>query len=95
MVKHIVMYKLKHNTPENVKSLVEVFRSMEGKIEHLIKINVGADFLQSPRSYDVVLECVFDSMQTMELYACHPIHMKIVDYVKSVVEKSHSVDYII
>ncbi len=48
--------------------------------------------LRSQRSFDVVLVCKFDSMDDMEVYRTHEVHMPIMEYVKSVVEKSHSVD---
>ncbi|MDE5616570.1 MAG: Dabb family protein [Clostridia bacterium] len=94
MVKHIVMYKLKDSTPENAQALRDRFLSMEGKIDVLKEIQAGVDVLKSPRSFDVVLTCVFDSLDDMEIYKNHAVHIPVMEYVKSVVEVSHSVDYI-
>lgn len=92
MVKHIVMYKLKDPTLQNSEALRDKFMSMQGKIDVLREIWSGVDVLRSQRSFDVVLVCKFDSMDDMEVYRTHEVHMPIMEYVKSVVEKSHSVD---
>lgn len=95
MIKHIVMYKLTDPTADNVKALVDTFMSMAGKIPQLKSIIAGSDVLASERSFDVVLECEFDSLEDMAAYKSHEVHVPVVAYVKSVVAKSHSVDYII
>ena len=92
MVKHIVMYKLKDPTLQNAEALRDKFMSMQGKIDVLREIWSGVYVLRSQRSFDVVLVCKFDSMDDMEVYRTHEVHMPIMEYVKSVVEKSHSVD---
>ena len=95
MVKHIVMYKLKDSSLENAQALKDKFISMKVKIEVLKEIDAGVDVLKSARSFDVVLTCVFDSLEDMEIYKNHAVHIPVMEYVKSVVEVSHSVDYII
>ncbi|MDE6211397.1 MAG: Dabb family protein [Clostridia bacterium] len=94
MVKHIVMYKLKEPTEQNAIALQQKFLSMKGKIEVLRDIQSGVDVLRSDRSFDVVLICQFDSMEDMEIYRTHEVHLPIMAYVKSVVECSKSVDYV-
>ncbi len=94
MVKHIVMYKLKDSSLENAQALKDKFKSMKGKIEVLKEIDAGVDVLKSARSFDVVLTCVFDSLEDMEIYKNHAVHIPVMEYVKSVVEVSHSVDYV-
>ena len=59
MVKHIVMWKIKGtNGLTKEETAQEIKRSLEdlnGKIEGLLRLEVGIDFLQSEASYDVVL----------------------------------------
>ncbi len=94
MVKHIVMYKLKEPTEANKQALRDKFLSMKGKIDLLVDIQSGVDEIKSDRSFDVVLVCEFKSMEDLEKYRVHPVHLPVMAYVKSVVEKSHSVDYV-
>lgn len=93
MIKHIVMYKLKSPTNENKQAMVDKFLSMQGKIDVLKSVTAGYDFLQSARSFDVVLECVFESAEDMAAYQVHPVHIPVKEFVGGLVEKAHSVDY--
>lgn len=93
MIKHVVMYKLKERTVENQKNLVNKFMSMNGKIDVLKSIESGHDFLNDDRSYDVVLICEFETIEDFKIYQTHPVHLPVKAYVKSVIEKAHSIDF--
>ncbi|MGN0796652.1 MAG: Dabb family protein [Christensenellales bacterium] len=93
MIKHVVMYQLQDSSEESKDALVARFMSMQGKIEVLKSIEAGKDCLGSERSFDVVLICTFDSLADMQVYKEHPVHVPVMQYVKSVVVKSHSVDF--
>lgn len=93
MIKHIVMYKLKNPTAENCKAMVDKFMSMQGKIEVLKSVQAGSDILKRARSFDVCLECVFEKTEDMQTYQSHPVHIPVKEFVGSLVEKAHSVDY--
>ena len=81
MVKHIVMYKLKNPTEENINAMIDKFMSMKGKIDILKFIRAGGDFVKSARSYDVCLECEFENKADLEQYAVHPIHIPVTTYL--------------
>jgi len=93
MVRHIVLYFLKDKSVESKEALKQKFLSMKGKIEVLRDIEVGIDFMASPRSADVSLTCLFDSKEDLAVYADHPVHLPVKQYVQQVVEKSISCDY--
>ena len=93
MVRHIVLYFLKDKSPEAKEALKQKFLSMKGKIEVLKDIEVGIDFMASPRSADVSLTCLFESKEDLNIYAAHPVHIPVKQYVQQVVEKSISCDY--
>lgn len=93
MIKHIVLFKLKDRSSENVARAAQVLRDMEGKIEVLRSIEVGTDVLHSERSYDIALTTGFDSMDDLQAYQVHPVHQKVIEYMTSVRESSVSVDY--
>ena len=50
MVKHIVMFKLKENSPENLDLVLSTLKGLEGKIETLRMIEVGLDCNKSERA---------------------------------------------
>lgn len=93
MLKHIVMYKLKDNSAQAKKKLVDTFMSMKGKIKVLKGIESGADVLFSERSFDVALICTFDNINDLDVYQNDPIHLEVKKYVHSVKESAYSVDF--
>ena len=92
MVKHIVMYKLKN--PADADDMIARFLSMRGKIEVLRSLDAGKNEVESARAYDVALVCEFDSLEDLSIYANHPVHLPVKEYVHSVIEKAHSVDFV-
>lgn len=93
MVKHVVMYKLKDDCKDKADELIGRFLSMRGKIEGLVDMTSGKDFKREGRSYDVALVCTLESEEALEKYAVHPVHQPVLAYAKTVVERSHSVDF--
>ena len=47
MIKHIVCFKLKDNSLENCQKARDILMSMKGRVDTLIDIQVGIDFLHS------------------------------------------------
>ena len=92
MIKHVVMYKLKN--PADADEMISRFLSMRGKIEVLKSLYAGKNQVESGRAYDVALICEFDSLDDLNIYAGHPVHLPVKEFVHSVIEKAHSVDFI-
>ncbi|MFF2481534.1 Dabb family protein [Paenibacillus sp. NPDC058071] len=93
MITHIVFFKLKDGSPENVEKTAQVLRNMEGKIDVLKYIEVGIDVLHSERSYHIALITKFDSLDALNVYQVHPEHQKVIEYMTQVREASASVDF--
>lgn len=93
MITHIVLFKLKDRSPENVARTAAVLRDMEGKIDVLRHLEVGTDVLHSERSYDIALYTKFDSMEDLNAYQVHPVHKLVIEHMLTVREASVSVDY--
>lgn len=94
MIKHIVCFKLKDNSKENCEKTAEILKSMDGKVDLLRGIEVGIDFLHSPRSYDVILQVVLDDADALEAYQQDEYHCSVVKkHMHSVMESSVAIDY--
>ncbi|MBW5445038.1 Dabb family protein [Cohnella sp. CFH 77786] len=93
MITHIVLFKLKDRSPENIERTAQVLRDMEGKIEELLFIEVGIDVVHSERSYDIALTTRFESLEALQAYQVHPVHQKVIEHMSRVRESSISVDY--
>ncbi len=94
MIKHIVCFKLKDNSEENVKKTADILKSMEGKVDLIREIEVGTDFLHSDRSYDIILQVVLDDKKALDDYQNDEYHCSVVKkHMHAVREASIAVDY--
>lgn len=94
MVKHIVCFKLKDNSPAAKKEAKERLLSMRGKVGVAKDIEVGTDFLGSERSYDVILQVTLENRQALDEYQNDPYHCSYVKtYMHEKRSSSVSVDY--
>ena len=93
MIRHIVLFKIKEEYKSEIPQLVENFYGMKGKIEGVVDLEAGQDFLQSERSYDLALLTVFDSRAAFEAYQTHPVHMPVKKRMHEVRSASVSCDF--
>lgn len=94
MIKHTVCFKLKDNSPEECNKAAQILRSMDGNVELLRGIEVGVDFLHSPRSYDIILQVLLDDEKTLEEYQNDEYHCSVVKkHMHSVAESSVAIDF--
>ena len=94
MIKHIVCFKLKDNSYEKCLEAKEVLLSMKGNVSLLVDIKVGIDFLHSERSYDIILETVFNTKEDLAAYQVDKYHCEVVKkYMHAVREASIAIDY--
>lgn len=94
MITHIVFFKLKDKSAASIDAAREKLLSMDGRIELLRHLEVGADVIRSERSYDLALVTRFDSLDALQAYQVHPYHAgEILPYMKSVSESVVAVDY--
>jgi len=91
MVKHIVLFKLKNQ--EDRQRAIDAFYGMKGKIEGLIDLEAGEDFLFSERSYDVALVCTLKDKEALEFYQAHPVHQPVKKLMAEIRVSSIAVDY--
>lgn len=94
MIKHIVCFKLKDNSPEKKEEAKARLLSMKGNVNLLRDIEVGADFLGSQRSYDIILQVTLDDKNALDLYQKDEYHCSYVKtYMHQVMESSVAIDY--
>lgn len=94
MIKHTVCFKLKDNSPEECNKAAQILRSMDGNVELLRGIEVGVDFLHSPRSYEIILQVLLDDEKALEEYQKDEYHCSVVKkHMHSVAESSVAIDF--
>jgi len=93
LVTHVVLFRLKDRSMENMEKTCEVLLSLKDRIPFIRSFEVGSDVIRSERSYDVALVSRFDNLEDLDAYRVHPEHVKVVDYINRVKESSIAVDY--
>ncbi len=97
MLRHIVMINFLEKETRAVVSVEtkNMLLALEKSIEPLIKMKVGLNFSKKPSAFDLVLVADFEDEHGLNVYRDHPEHIKVLDYLKTVIEKTAVVDYII
>jgi len=94
MVIHIVTFKFKEeNKQANIIQAKQMLENLMGAVPTLKSIDVGLNFSKEERAMDLSIITIFESKVALEAYAIHPEHIKVVEFIKSVVEYSKVVDY--
>lgn len=74
MVTHIVLFKLKDPSPDQLEATRSILFGMLGRVPTLQAIEVGIDLVHSERSYDLALVTRFEDWTGFEAYREHPYH---------------------
>ncbi len=93
MVKHIVFFKLNENSQKTRELVKNRLLALKEKIDVLKDIEVGLNFADEERSYDIALITVFETKEDLKIYANHPEHLEVVKFIKKVTISSKVVDF--
>jgi hypothetical protein len=98
MIKHIVFWRLNESAYGNDKLtnaqiLKDKLMAMRGKVNGLLKVEVGFDFSNEKDSSDVVLYSEFESKEALHQYQIHPDHEEIKKWLSEVRYERRVVDY--
>jgi len=95
MITHVVLFKLKDRSPQSIEKARDVLLGLKGKgkIPVLRYLDVGTDVLHSERSYDIALITKFDSMDDLQAYQVHPVHLEVAKYIMAAKESAIAVDF--
>ncbi|GLR77436.1 Dabb family protein (plasmid) [Azospirillum oryzae] len=81
MIKHIVMWKVRGDTPqekaESADFVKSRFEGLIGRIPGLNKLEVGLDTSGVDYACDVVLYTEFESQEALDAYATHAEHLRV------------------
>lgn len=94
MVVHIVMFKFKEqNKQENLLVVKNALEELASKVPTLNSIEVGINFAEEDRAFDLSLYSTFNTKDDLKAYAIHPEHLRVVELIKQVAIESKVVDY--
>jgi len=93
MVLHLVLFRFKDESKEQLDEAVRRVQSMVGRVEVIRDLKVGKDFLHSGRSFDMGLAVAFDDRQALEVYDSHQDHLPVKQFLRPLLEQTISVDF--
>jgi len=77
----------------NMIQAKQMLENLMGVVPTLKSIDVGVNFSTQERAMDLSIITTFESKEGLEAYALHPEHLKVVEFIKRVVDYSKVVDY--
>lgn len=96
MLRHVVMMKFneKGKAENSAAKIEEMLNGLANTMEPLKKMEVGVSDFDN-NVFGLVLTADFEDEAGLNAYRTHPDHVKILDYMKEVVEQVAAVDYLV
>ena len=97
MLKHIVMmnFEDRDDLESTSKTTKKMLLDLQNSISTLKSMEVGLNFSTRETAFDLILISDFENEDGLNVYRDHPAHIKVLDYLKTVVSKTAVVDYYI
>ncbi len=93
MIRHVVFFKLNDNSKENKQRVRNIIEALKEKIGVIRFYQVGINFSNEERAYDLALISDFDTKDNLDIYAKHPDHLKVIEQLKQEGVKTKVVDF--
>ncbi len=93
MIRHIVFLKLSNNSLENKRLIRDRILALKNVISVIRNLEVGLNFSNESRAYDIALIADFDNKEELQTYATNRTHLELIQDLKSKNTISKVVDY--
>ena len=98
MIRHIVLFKLREFSSDEEKNdalenVLLNFRSLIGEIPQIREYEVASNIVKGDKSFDVVINSSFDSLEDLKTYQAHPAHQYAVQQNKQWSKNKVVIDY--
>jgi len=93
VVRHIVFFKLSKKGFENIEVIKQMLEKLQNDIPYIESLEVGLNFCNEARAYDISLTVCFNSREELTRYSIDDYHIKVVQYLKSLGTTTAVVDY--
>ena len=97
MIRHVVMWKLRGDTPEEKRGarlrVKSAFEGLIGRIPGLLSLEIGSDQSDVDYACDLVMISEFSDAQALVAYATHQEHLRVRDELGDLRTHRYQVDY--
>jgi len=95
MIKHLVFMKFKPDVgEEQIEKLRNSLSALPAKIPEIKEYSFGKDVMHSERSMDFALVSAFTDLDALKRYSEDPDHQSVLSLVRTLTEKTLTVDYV-
>ncbi|UZW14628.1 Dabb family protein [Clostridium pasteurianum] len=91
MIVNNLFIRSKERNNENIEKTRVILLSMKGKIETLLDLKVEIDI--SKGDYDLMLITKYNSINDLNAYLSHPVHMEVAKYIVNILDNQVSLRY--
>jgi hypothetical protein len=98
MIQHIVVWKLLEEAngnrkEENMSQMREMLIALPKYIPQIRSLSVVQNVNMTERNADLALITTFDQLSDLDIYSSHPEHVKVAQFVGSIVSARSAIDY--
>jgi hypothetical protein len=94
MLKHLVFFKFHPDVSEDrIRDMETGLGALPGIIPEIKYYDFGRDVVRSERSFDFGLISHFDDRESLQRYAAHPEHQKVLDIIREISADIAAVDF--
>ena len=98
MIRHVLIFTLKTDDPaEKAEQIAEIGRRLVGLqevIPEILRMNVPADSTFIDRNGDFAIDSDFADAEALQVYAEHPAHVEVAQYINSLVATRAAIDFL-
>jgi len=91
MIKHVYLYKFKNRN--DAEKVCEKLKTMTAHIDSIHSLEIGIDFTNTEKSYDLIQIAVFKTQEDFKAFTEHPYHDEMRIFLKQYVQSGYKVDY--
>jgi len=91
MIKHIVLFKV--NDTSKIEEAKKMILNLQTHIQEIVDIEVFSDIGYDESASDFGLITTLKNVDDLDLYAKHPSHKKVIEFIKTIATERRVIDY--
>jgi len=93
MIAHIVLFKWKGASKEEIEKIFSNLNKLKGKIDGLVDIFSGENLSRYSEGFEYGLVVLVKNRKSLEAYRKHPLHLEIAKQIEKLEEKALAMDF--
>jgi hypothetical protein len=91
MIKHIVLFKV--NDKSKIEEAKKLILNLKNEIKEIIDIEVFSDIGYDKSASDFGLITTLKTKEDLDIYAKHPKHLEVINFIKTIAIERNAIDY--